>query len=242
MGSCQWLANLIDIQEDFQYACQTVKASLPNFITLLLVAFVVGYTAFFIAREMPSGRSAIERIEQLPPTVTQSPRDHAEAAASLHLFGTIAPSPLRVPAVADSPYKVDGIACAGDGEHCDDQQAAVAMLSGPSGETTAQVGSKLATGETVTRIDPYAVTLSSGTGESVLKLQIPTASTDELTASLPVDGVSFRAVVEAAKSPEPNKVLTQNMGALQAALKAAQERRKTLEGKTGAPTTPPPQP
>jgi hypothetical protein len=167
--------------------------------------------------------------------VQQSARDHAEQAASAHLFGAPLPVATQATASIDSPYKVSGIACVGDGEHCDDQQVAVAMLSGPGGDLTVHTGSKLPTGETVIRIAPYTVVLSSDAGESDLKLAIPAASTDERTALLPLDGSNVHVAVEAAKSPEPNKVLTQNMTALQEALKAAQERRKSLKTKAKTP-------
>lgn len=115
----------------------------------------------------------------------------------------------------------------------------MATVTGPDGDSTVQVGSRLPDGDTVTHIDPYTVTLSSGGDEYTLKLTMPAAATDEHTALLPVDGESMHMAVQAAKSPAPDKALAQNMGALEAALKAAQDHRKSLEKNARMPAPPP---
>lgn len=51
-----------------------------------------------------------------------------------------------------------------------------------------QTGTHLVSGETILEIEPRAVVISGPSGKRRLLLDIPTASTDQFTATLPLDG------------------------------------------------------
>jgi len=204
----------------------------PGTVTALSALTVMG-----LASQILLGATAHISSQPAPPArpaAMPSLIDHAQGAASAHLFGVADAASRSAPEIAEnSPYKVNGIACMGDTQQCDDQQAAVATLMGPGGESVVQTGARLPTGETVTRIDPYAVTLTGSSGSYRLELAIPMASTDERTALLPVEGMVdvHMTARTSATGPEPKTALSQNLTALEAALRAAQARRKALTGK-----------
>jgi hypothetical protein len=178
----------------------------------------------------PAPPAAAQSLQAVPAAA----RDHAEAAADSHLFGAAATEEAAVPTDPESsPYKISGIICEGDADRCKDPQTAVASLTGPGGDITVQIGTRLPTGERVSNIEPYAVTLSQAGGEVRLTLDMPKASTDEITATLPLDG-SVHVATRAAPSA-PQAALVANMQALQVRLQAAQARRRALERKPTPP-------
>jgi hypothetical protein len=206
------------------------STALPNIVAVVLALACIGFGWQML--DTHSHAAATTQTSVLEPTVASRmpDADHAQTAAAAHIFGAASPTPAESVADEVSGYKVTGIACVGDSMHCEDQQVAVATLTGPDGDTVVHVGSPLA-GGTVSKIDPYVVVISSASGTQDLKFAIPAASLDERSPVIPLEGSGNPILVIHVKAPEARTALAQNMAALQAALTAARAKRKALEEK-----------
>lgn len=168
-----WVMNPIDkFRPQLQaHAGKIVRSGI--LVALLLLA--AGLTWRLVDTVIPH---PVPPVRDLTPANAAHPRANPAALAArvenAHLFGGSPASIAPLPAVAaDGTVTVMGIAYAGDGKD------SVALLSVAGAPVVSQVGTPLATGETVSRILADRIELTGGTGTTTVLLDIKQADPNQ---------------------------------------------------------------